>query len=150
MCPGVLGISGGASLRMLRGKSLFSGTSRVRVVHAVGIHGSGVSGIDGWRPFRQRGTEKMEAAMGLPTFSAGALDQEGVSFMSGLRPGIIGEKKGGRPLPELRIPDVGSPDDPEIYTPREPEIASPREPEIASPRDPEPKSEPERREPERR
>lgn len=61
-----------------------------------------------------------------------------------------GKRKEARPLPELRIPDVGSPDGPEIYTPREPEIASPREPEIASPRDPEPKSEPERREPERR
>jgi hypothetical protein len=78
---------------MLRGISLFSGTSRVRVVHAVGIHGSGVSGTYGWRPFRQRGTEKMEAAMELPPFSGGALDQEGVSFMSGLRPGIIGGKE---------------------------------------------------------
>lgn len=126
---------------MLREKAPLSG---VRDVHAVGGHASERQRA------REREEKKMEEAMGLPPLPGSALDQAGVPFMSGFRPGIIGEKKGGRPLPQLRIPDVGSPDDPEIYTPREPEIASPREPEIASPRDPEPKSDPERREPARR
>lgn len=143
-----------ASMRLCRGKAVFFAASRVRVVHAVGLHDSGVSGIarrcaawDGGNPFVQKGTEKMEAAVGLAPFPGSPLVQA-IRFMGGVRAGIIGEKKGGHPLPELRIPDIGLPNDPEIHTPREPEITSPRDPEIVSPREPE--SEPKRRDPERR
>jgi hypothetical protein len=154
--PGAVGDSGGASLRMSRGMALLSGVFRLHAARALGGH-AGASGLDGGHaplvagdPFRQRTAEKMEKAVDIPFFPGSSLDPAGARFMTGFSPGIIGEKKGGRPLPELRIPDVGSPEDPEIHTPREPEIASPGETEIASPRDPEPESEPNRREPERR